>query len=263
MQRTNGIEYEERGEGEAVLMIHGAIVADSFGPLMDEPALNRFRVIRYRRRGYGGSDPTPSPPTIQQHAEDALSLLRHLGVERAHFIGHSGGGPIAVQAAVDASNTVRSLVLLEPVVQTAAMAAAFDEFIAPLVQMHREGNSSKAVHLWMRSTGGADWRTTIEELIPGAGDQAIHDAGGTFEGDLTALRAWDFDAVGASRISQPVLYVLGSHNAVRLESVAAMFRAAVPQAELVVIAAADHNLQITKATAVAETIAEFLQRQTT
>jgi hypothetical protein len=30
MQRVNGLEYEARGDGDAVLCIHGAIIADSF-----------------------------------------------------------------------------------------------------------------------------------------------------------------------------------------------------------------------------------------
>jgi len=51
MQRANGIEYERHGEGEVVLTIHGAIVADSFAPLMYEPALSRYQLLRYRRRG--------------------------------------------------------------------------------------------------------------------------------------------------------------------------------------------------------------------
>jgi len=260
MQRAGAVEYEVGGQGEPVLTIHGAIVADSFNPLSVEPALNRYRVIRYRRRGYGGSSQSSSPPTIEEHANDALLLLEHLDIPHAHVVAHSGGGPIAVQLAIEAPRTVRSLVLLEPVLQSAAMAAAFDQFIAPLVTMHREGNSSKAVHLWMRATGGPDWRTQIERLLPGGGDRAVADAGGTFDGDLVALRWWDFDAVGASRITQPVLYLVGSDNAVRLEPVTEMFRAAVPHTELVVIDEADHNLQLTKATPVAEAIAEFLRR---
>jgi hypothetical protein len=53
------------------------------------------------------------------------------------------------------------------------MAAVFDERLRPLVEMRRAGDASKAVHLWMRSTGGSHWRREIEPLIPRAGEQAI------------------------------------------------------------------------------------------
>jgi hypothetical protein len=39
MPRAHAVEYEARGDGDAVLCIHGAIIADSFAPLMDERAL--------------------------------------------------------------------------------------------------------------------------------------------------------------------------------------------------------------------------------
>ena len=260
MQRANGIEYERHGEGEVVLTIHGAIVADSFAPLMYEPALSRYQLLRYRRRGYGGSDPPSHPPAIEEHARDARALVAHVGASRAHVVGHSGGGPIAVQLAIDAPDVVHSLVLLEPALQSAAMAAAFDGYIAPLVEMHRAGNSSKAVHLWMRATGGSNWRSEIEQLLPGAGDRAVQDATGTFEGDLAAMRSWHFESVGASRITQPVLYMVGSQNAANVEPVKNMFCAAVGHTEVVVIAGADHNLQMTRSSSVAEVMAQFLRR---
>lgn len=122
MKRARGLEYEVAGDGEAVIFIHDAIVADAFAPIMTEPALGGYRLIRYRRRGYGGSDAPTSPPSIEEHARDAQALLAHLGVTRAHVVGHSGGGPIAFQLTIDAPDMVRSLILLEPVLQTAAMA---------------------------------------------------------------------------------------------------------------------------------------------
>ena len=56
MQQANAIEFEVRGDGEPVLLIHGAIVADSFLPMMSQPVLSHYQLIRYRRRGYGRSD---------------------------------------------------------------------------------------------------------------------------------------------------------------------------------------------------------------
>ena len=68
-QRGNGVEpeYEIVGWGDAILLIHGAHLADALRPLVSEPALQRFQHIRYHRRGLGGSTypddagPTPAP----------------------------------------------------------------------------------------------------------------------------------------------------------------------------------------------------------
>jgi pimeloyl-ACP methyl ester carboxylesterase len=263
MELAGAVQYEVQGSGEAVLFIHGAIVTDSFAPLMDEPALSGYQLIRYRRRGYGSSAKPSAPATIAEHAADALALLEHLGVRAAHVAGHSGGGPVAVQLAVDAPEVVRSLILLEPVLQSAEMAAAFHELVgAPLIEMHCAGEGSKSVHLWMRrGRSGSEWRTDLDARIPGASDQAVRDAAGTFDpdrGDLVAIRAWDFDAVGAGALDRPVLYIVSAENEANVEPVTSRFLSRVPEAELVVIADADHGLQMVNPGAVAEAMAAFL-----
>jgi pimeloyl-ACP methyl ester carboxylesterase len=96
--------------------------------------------------------------------------------------------------------------------------------------------------------------------VPGAGDQANRDAGGTFDGDLAAMRSWDFDAVGASQITQPVPYIVSSLNADNVEPVTAMVRAAIPHVELVAIDGAHHGLQMTHPTPVARAISQFIRR---
>jgi pimeloyl-ACP methyl ester carboxylesterase len=258
MRLGRALEYETAGRGDPVLFVHGAIVADAFAPIMREEALDGYHLIRYRRRGFGRSTAPSDPPTIQEHARDATALLDDLGVEAAHVVAHSGGGPIAVQLAVDEPAMVRSLVLLEPALMNAAMAAGFSEMITPLVDMHRAGDSAKAVDMWM-SAGNSDWRTLIEERIPGAGEQAVADAAGTFDFDLAAIRAWDFEATDAARITQPVLYVTGSRSGHR-PSIAAMFQAAVPHTTAEVIPDADHIVPMTDPRTVADVVATFLHR---
>ncbi len=260
MRRAGAVEFETRGAGESVLCIHGAIVADSFVPLMNEPALADYELIRYRRRGYGRSDPPAGEPTIEEQARDAGDLLSSLGVARAHIVAHSGGGPIAIQYALDAPDSVHSLVLLEPALQNAEGAAAFHEMITPLIEMHRFGDSAKAVHLWMKVAGGSTWQRELEVRIPGVTNQARADAAGTFEYDLEAMRRWDFEAVGASHISQPVIDVVGSRTAAARQPATDMLHAAIPHAEIATIPDADHSLHMTKPTPVARAIAEFLHR---
>jgi hypothetical protein len=90
--RTDGAElaYEVSGTGEPVVFIHGAFIADTFRRLLAEPRLaGRYRLILYHRRGYAGSSRVSGPVGIAQQDADCQALLRHLGVERAHVVGHS------------------------------------------------------------------------------------------------------------------------------------------------------------------------------
>src|SRR5687768_3989245 len=95
---VNGVnlEYEIEGTGEPVLLI-SPVLADGFLPLVSQRALtDRYRLIRYHKRGWAGSTHTAPPVSIADHVVDAAALLEHLDVPRAHIAGHSSGGAIAL-----------------------------------------------------------------------------------------------------------------------------------------------------------------------
>jgi 3-oxoadipate enol-lactonase len=262
MLEANGLEYEANGDGEAVLLIHGSHIADAFFPLTREAALaDPYRLIRYHRRGFAGSGPVPGAFGIEQQAQDALALMTHLGVERAHVIGHSYGGAIAVQLAIEAPSLVHSLLVLEPAILAADATAAFVEEAAPLVAAYRSGDAAKAVDLFLSIVSGPDWRTEVAKTVPGGPEQAEKDAATFFEVEFPALEKWGFDSDQASRLSQPVLFVIGSESGPLFEEPLHLFHSAVPQTEEVVVPGLNHLLQMRNPRLVAEAIADFLARR--
>ena len=133
------LEYEVSGTGEPVVFVHGAFIADVFRPLLGEPSLaGQYQLITYRRRGYGGSSRTPGPISAERQAADCQALLRYLGVERVYVVGHSFGGAVALQLALDAPEVVHSLALLEPALFVGASAQAYRESLARSAQGYRE-----------------------------------------------------------------------------------------------------------------------------
>ena len=123
------LEYEVQGSGEPVFFIHGALMGDTYRPLMVEPALKDYRFIGYHRRGYASSSPLDGPLPISGHAADCLGLLQELNAVPAHLVGHSSGAVIALQLALDAPEAVRSLTLLEPaLLDVPSGAALFEAF---------------------------------------------------------------------------------------------------------------------------------------
>ena len=73
----------------------------------------RYRVLRYDTRGHGGTDAPAGPYSLDQLAEDAVALLRGLGIERTHFVGLSMGGMIGQVLALKQPAILRSLVLCD------------------------------------------------------------------------------------------------------------------------------------------------------
>jgi len=103
--------YEEHGSGFPLLMING-LGSDHLEWLHQLPAFEaRFRVVVFDNRGTGMTDVPPGPYTTGQMADDAASLLRALGIPRAHVLGVSMGGMIAQEVALRHPDLVDGLVL--------------------------------------------------------------------------------------------------------------------------------------------------------
>jgi 3-oxoadipate enol-lactonase len=108
---TNGarIAYDVAGAGEAVVLIHAGVANRSMWD--DEVAALRdaYRVIRYDTRGFGE---TETEKVSFSNREDVAALLDHLGEERAHLVGLSRGGQIALDFTVERPERVRSLAVV-------------------------------------------------------------------------------------------------------------------------------------------------------
>jgi pimeloyl-ACP methyl ester carboxylesterase/heme-degrading monooxygenase HmoA len=279
MQRAhvNGVEleYELAGSGEPVVLLHGGLLADENTPLVRQPALtDRYRVLNYHRRGFAGSTTGSEPASIADQAADALALMRHVGFESAHVVGHSLGGAIALQLALDAPQAVRSLVLLEPAlmgaiarVQAAARpeaAASQRAFIANMEEVwevSRRGDKREALLLFLRSRAGQAFSGVLEYLkSSGEFDQAVADADTFLHAEMPAAFRWGFTPEQAGRISQPVLSVLGSHSPERPQHVHRVLTEWVPQTELLTLANAEHALPMMNPPELAAALATYFDR---
>ncbi len=263
MPKAQGLEYEERGDGEPVLLIHGALIATTFVPLMREAALaERYRLIRYHRRGHAGSDPLPSGSSLEEQAQNAAALMKHLGVERAHVVGHSGGGLFGTELAIQAPGLVHSLTVLEPAIMPSEMLAPFLESLAPAVAAVRAGDPAKAVDIFLSMVGGPDWRADVDAKLPGGAEQAERDAATFFEIEVPGWPKWisTFDRDKASRVMPPVLYGIGSESIPGRDASRQYFKSLVAQTEEVVIPGVDHSMLTTGPKLVAAAVADFLSR---
>ena len=106
------LRYTTTGTGPAVLMIQGVGVAGSGWDPQVETLARRFQIVTFDNRGIGGSTAGGDPLTIEAMAGDAIAILDTLGISRAHLMGHSMGGVIALHDALTAPARVQSLSLL-------------------------------------------------------------------------------------------------------------------------------------------------------
>ncbi|MGH3329753.1 MAG: alpha/beta fold hydrolase [Nocardioidaceae bacterium] len=105
--------YRELGSDTGVpvvLLTHLAAVLDNWDPRVVDGLVAQHRVIAFDNRGVGASTGT-TPDTIQAMADDAITLIRALGLEQVDLLGFSMGGMIAQVIAHDQPGLVRRMIL--------------------------------------------------------------------------------------------------------------------------------------------------------
>ncbi len=103
--------YRECGSGEPLILLHGNGEESGYFEHQMEPFGAHFHVIALDTRGHGQTPRGSAPFTIAQFAEDLLEFLDNQGIERAHLLGFSDGGNIALRFAIAHPERVKKLVL--------------------------------------------------------------------------------------------------------------------------------------------------------
>lgn len=105
------LHYETKGAGPPLLLVPGLGGLASFWQPHLEALAAHFTVVLHDHRGTGQSGIERIDYSIQQMADDVLQLMDHLGLERAHLVGHSTGGVIGQCLALDRPARIDRLVL--------------------------------------------------------------------------------------------------------------------------------------------------------
>ncbi|MDB5349052.1 MAG: alpha/beta hydrolase fold protein [Planctomycetota bacterium] len=218
---VNGLEmyYEIRGEGEPLVLLHGA-----FGLAMDLPALAKNRrVIAVELQGHGHTADVDRPLSVEQLADDTAALLKELKIERADFFGYSMGGTVALGVAIRHPKLVRKLAINGShfsSMEDAYEPGAFKQFLSlpadfapPILKAPYDKVAPDP----------KQWPTLVAKI-----KKMGMESKGYARDDLKSIKA-------------SVLITLGDRDGVRVEHAAEMFRL-IPGSQLAVVPAADHFL---------------------
>jgi pimeloyl-ACP methyl ester carboxylesterase len=258
------LEYELRGSGKPVVLIHWGVSASWAGPLLAEPILaERYRLLRYHRAGFGGSSRVEGPISMADHAQHCRFLMRQLGIERAHVVGHSSSALIALQLALDAPDAVQSLALMDaarPAPATELQAAFLRDVAAAAIGRYRAGDVVGAVDTWALGVFGPGYRVPLDRGLPGLFDEIVTSADTFFGQELPAVQQWSFGQTDARRIGQPVLAVVGENSAPIFRERRDLLLAWLPSVEPFDLPGATHLLHIERPHEMAEALSEFFAR---
>lgn len=105
------LNYIDKGSGEPLILLHGNGEYLEYFEHQIEYFSKEYRVIALDTRGHGKSPRGDKPFTIRQFADDLKDFMDELGIEKAHILGFSDGGNIAMIFAMKYPERVNRVIL--------------------------------------------------------------------------------------------------------------------------------------------------------
>lgn len=256
------LHYEVLGRtgAPAVLMIQG-LGADKHGWDMQRLVLaTKYRVIALDNRGAGRSDKPFGTYTLEQMADDAITVLDEVGVQRAHVVGASMGGAISQIVGLKYPERVISLTL-------ACTACRNHPWRRELLQgwattANERGMGAMAAEAARWVIGPRSFR----RLLPAfgwLGPLAMGRTAHAFVAQVKAILEVD-ESVSEllETVDIPTLVMVGNQDILTPRGDSEEIADRMPNAELVVISGAAHGFMVEHASTFNRVLLEFLGRVT-
>ncbi|KZT06563.1 alpha/beta-hydrolase [Laetiporus sulphureus 93-53] len=252
-------------DGERIVLIHGlsvpAIIWQHVAPQLADAG---YRVLLYDLYGRGYSDaPQTTYDTVLYTSQLAL-LMQHIGWTKAHVVGVSMGGGIAVAFAAQFPQLVSdrlALVACSGLIEPTDLSRTAKFLSSPLMQFF---TSSYPFRKYLQHlTSSEPWEDPISELVrvqsaylPGF-NPAV--ASSLRDGPVRGLSS-AYEAIGRrAEEGMRVLLIWGTKDHVVPYATAARVRALVPQAELITIEGAPHGVLLSHAEQVRDALLRFFK----
>jgi 3-oxoadipate enol-lactonase len=250
------IAYDVVGSGPPVLLLHAGIGDRRMWDAQVPAFAEHFTVIRFDARGFGE---TRKPDAPFAPYADAIGLLDHLGISRAHFVGVSMGSQTAIEAAIAAPERVSALVAVAARTGTPvsrALRAGWER----VDELYEAGDIAGAVEYELRMwVDGPD--RSPDAVDPEMRERVREMNGALFTRDDVDGEELPLDPPAAERlaeISAPTLILYGDKDVIDVRQAAGPLAAAIPGARLAVIPDAAHLPQMERPELFNEIVLGFL-----
>jgi pimeloyl-ACP methyl ester carboxylesterase len=252
------IHYETRGAGTPLLLVAGLASDFSSWLTVWQPLASRFRVVAPDNRGAGRTRPQDAPASIDAMADDCAELLDHLGIERAHVLGHSMGGFVAQRLALRHPARVERMVLAATGASPGAdNVARFGELAAGLER-------GEAPDAWLRRLFAMIFTRrfladpfSAEAALRWALEYPYPQGAAGFRRQVEAIAAFDGEA-DLARIAAPALVIAGAEDVLFPVAGVAAFAGALRGSRFMAIDGAAHAIHTEQPSAFVDAVASFL-----
>lgn len=205
---VNGLEmyYEIHGEGQPLVLLHGAFsaIGSSFGDLLPGLAEGR-KVVAFELQGHGRTADIDRPLTYGAMADDVSAAIEQMGLGPVDIYGYSMGAFVALLVTVRRPDLVRKLVFMSATYTRAGVHPGLMEGLGEM--------TPEMMH-------GSEWHDEYMRIAPRPEDfDTLFAKKSEMDTELTDLLDEYVEAIEA-----PTLIVIGDSDLVRPEHAVEMFR---------------------------------------
>lgn len=229
--QANGLDiyYEEQGEGQPLLLIHGgALTGESWQPYLGAFA-ERFRVITPDSRGHGRTNNPTGGLSFRLLADDLVALAQALDLHKPLVYGYSDGGQVALEIGMRYPDLPGAIVVGGAHLELSEGSREWVRSIlgderSPDVDLEKFERENPGFAAMLQQVHGAEgWKRLLRQIKP------------MWSAPL------NYTADDFARVTAPTLVLLGDRDGfVPVEDGVAMYRL-LPNAELAVVPAAEHT----------------------
>lgn len=238
------VYVEQSGRGEPVVLLHGFGASTYLWRKVAPKLAESHRVIALDLNGFGYTERPKDPSYYTREGQERtiLGVLDRLGIERAHFMGHSYGGGITLFLAARHPERIRSIVLVDstapiyPEVRRsrAASSRTLDRLFARLFVLR-----PAMIRRSLRGTFHDDSLVTPELVRAYLERLKIQGIGDAYYG-LSAPNPAPVFLVDLAKIRTPALFVWGAEDTLIKAEVGRQIAALLPGSRFVTIEGAGH-----------------------
>jgi pimeloyl-ACP methyl ester carboxylesterase len=232
--------YSIAGNGPAVFLTHGVGARRQVWEGIVEKLAPHFRCISYDLRGHGGSDGATAPFGLDEFVADLEALRAELGIEQAHFIGHSLGGMIVPAYARAHPQRVKSLgVICTAAFRSPEAKASLATFMQKIDRQGMPGVLDTLLDRWFTDAFRRDRPDVVEarkEQMLNADPRVYRETYRVFA--TTEMSPW------LHEIAAPALVMTGEFDPGCSPALNEKIAAALPRSELVILPALRHSVLV-------------------
>lgn len=216
-----GLHWEETGEGEPLLWLHGGFGCGSDWRYIFKDVPAGYRLIAPDLRAHGASIDPSGSFSFRQCARDMHALLRHLGIAQVKAIGLSGGGIVLLHMATSLPESISRMVVISAPPYFPEQARAMQRQLTPAAL-----GDAEMVRMRERHKGGEPQLRQLFEIVHRMADD---------DEDV------NFTLPMLSAITADTLIVFGDRDPLYPVSLACELRLAIPRSYLWVVPNGGHG----------------------